>query len=118
MLDNTSATTFVNINGTLKKVSMISLRINLSIRKNIITVNSYNANLLIIADNLLDVIFSPSFLAFHIPATVSKIISTPIISSIPDIGIKNARHIDISVNSCDWTDIINKDSCVLILVLP
>jgi hypothetical protein len=94
---------------------MISFRINLSIKKNIITVNSYKANLLIMADSLLDVIFSPSFLAFQIPATVSKIINTPIIKSIPDIGKKNARHIDISVKISCCIDSINKDNCVFII---
>jgi hypothetical protein len=88
---------------------------NTSIKKNIITVTSYSANLLIIADSLLDVIFSPIFLAFQIPATVSITISTPIIRRIPDIGKKNARHIDISVKIFDCIDSINKDNCVFII---
>ena len=74
---------------------------NWSIKKNIITVTSYSANLLIIDESFLLVIFSFNFLAFQIPVKVSIHINTPIISSIPLIGKKNAKHIDISVKSSD-----------------
>jgi len=73
--------------------------------------------LLIIDDSFLLVIFSPNLLDFQIPVKVSMIISTPIINSIPDIGKKNARHIEISVNSSDCIDSINKDSCVFISLI-
>jgi hypothetical protein len=54
-----------------------------------------------IAESFLLVILSPIFLAFQMPVIVSMHINTPIISSIPLIGKKNAKQIDISVNSSD-----------------
>jgi hypothetical protein len=114
MLDNTNATIFVNINGTLKKVSMMSFSMNLSIKKNIITVTSYSANLLIIDESFLLVIFSPNFLAFQIPVIVSIHINTPIINRMPLIGKKNAKHIDISVKSCDCIDNVSSVNCAFI----
>jgi len=44
------------------------------------------------------------------------IINTPIINSIPDIGKKNAKHIEISVKSFDCIDINSRDSCVFIIL--
>jgi hypothetical protein len=91
---------------------------NLSIKKNIITVISYSANLLIIDDSFLLVIFSPNFLAFQMPVKVSIAISTPIIIRMPEIGKKNAKHMDIRVKSSDCIDISNSDSCAFISLPP
>jgi hypothetical protein len=71
--------------------------------------------LLIIDDSFLLVILSPTLLAFQMPVIVSIDINTPIIIRIPDIGKKNAKHIDISVKSSDCIDSINKDSCAFIV---
>jgi hypothetical protein len=71
-----------------------------------------------IADNFLLVIFSPNFLAFQMPVKVSIAISTPIIIRMPDIGKKNAKHIDIRVKSSDCIDNISSDSCAFIVLPP
>ena len=97
---------------------MISFSMNLSIKKNIITVTSYSANLLMIAESFLLVILSPNLLAFQIPVIVSIDINTPIINKIPLIGKKNAKHIEISVKSSDCIDISNSDSCAFIRFPP
>jgi hypothetical protein len=91
MLINIKAITLVSIKGTEKKVSIIAFKINLSIRKNSITVIWYNIILDIIADNLLLDIFSFNFLAFHNPKTVSKQIQKPTKKSKLVTGKKNVH---------------------------
>ena len=102
MLQSVNAVILVTINGTEKNFKTIASRIQKSIKYNMITAHSYNANFETIAESFRDVIACFNFLAFQIPVIVSIRIKNPTRNKMPDIGIKNAVIMLIKVNKLDW----------------